>query len=95
MNKWLKGLIAAVITAISNSGLTYLATLAITPDALNSFNASQTSKIFLILAVISGVIGMLTFTAKNPMPTDDELKSMGYVKLAGPIGPPKARRRAK
>jgi hypothetical protein len=67
---WLRGLVAAVITGVSNA---FLASV-ISPDTFNT--SLEGLRKLGIMLLLSGALGMATYLKQSPLPTAEEKKTV-------------------
>lgn len=68
-SKWIKGLVAAVVTSFATSGLS---ALGIAGADAAGLNVSQLDpKQFGVIALTGGVVGLLAYLKQSPIPADE------------------------
>lgn len=66
MNAWVKGIIAALVGGLATAGGAYLATALGSPDGF--VFTSETVKALTNAGLVGGVVALLGFLAKSPIP---------------------------
>ena len=79
---WIRGLVAAIITGISNA---FLASV-ISPDTFNTSPDGLTKLGTMLL--LSGALGMATYLKQSPLPTAEETRTVEKTITTTTTAPP-------